>query len=296
MQLEGETSILKRSISLALGGGGARGFAHIGVLRILERENIPIKGIAGTSMGAIVGALYAQLKNSHRVEDKIKQFLKSPLFEHTQPTITKQKPLSLLDQLASELCDQLKDTEKMRQTQAFMDAEMSKAIGSLLGSSDIRDCQIPFAAVATDLRTGREVILAKGPLSQSVFASAAMPGFLSPVSLQGYLLTDGAATSAVPIRAARSLWPNVKVLGVDVSSELSSNPPLDNPIQIILRSSAITGSCYHDELIYEADILLQPRVKLFSWSEFDNLDDFIAEGEQAALKKLHHIKRATRRF
>ncbi len=288
--------IFKRPLSLALGGGGARGFAHIGVLRVLERERIPIKSIVGTSMGAIVGALYAQSLNSHEVEDKIKLFLKSPLFAQSHNAISKQKSLSLLDYIASELCEHLKDSDKMRQITATMDAEMSRSLGSLLGAADIRSCATPFAAVASDLRTGREVILSKGPLALSVLASSAMPGFLSPVSLDGYLLTDGAATSAVPIRAARSLWPRHKVLAVDVSSQLSSNPPLDNAVHVILRSSAITGFHYHNELVNEADVLLQPRVKLFSWSEFDNLDDFIAEGEQAALKKLTEIKKVVRPF
>ncbi len=247
-------------------------------------------------MGAIIGALYAQSRDSHQVEKKIREFLKSPLFEKSHPSEYNKKSNSLLNYLASELCEQLKDADKMRQMTAFMDAEMSKALGALLGGSDIRDSKIPFAAITADLRTGQEIILSKGPMAQSVLASASMPGFLSPVSLNGYVLTDGAATSAVPIRPARALWPKTKVLAVDVSSQLSSNPPLDNAVHVILRTSAITGACYHDELIKQADVLLQPRVKLFSWNEFDNIEDFIAEGEHAAFLKLKQIKKAARRF
>ena len=277
-----------------MGGGGARGFAHIGVLRILERENIPIKGIAGTSMGAIVGALYAQKQNSHRVEEALKDFIQSPLFHNTNAATTQQKKTtSFLDFMAIELCEQLKDSAKMRETIQRMDQEMQHALDLLLGKGDIRDCRLPFAAVASDLRTGAEIVLRKGPLAQAVFASAAMPGVFSPVSIDGYLLSDGAATSAVPIRAARSMWPS-KVLAVDVSSTLSTFPPLDNALQIVLRSSAVSGHCYHNELVKEADILLQPHVKLFSWSEFDSFEDFIAEGEQAAIKALKKIKRAVR--
>ncbi len=247
-------------------------------------------------MGAIVGALYAQSQNSHDVEKKIKEFLKSPLFDPSNRTKIPQKTNSILDYFASELCEKLKEQEAARQMTAFMDAELSKVLGSLFGSGDIRQCSIPFVSVATDLRTGGEIVLSKGPLARSVLASAAMPGFVSPISLDGYLLTDGAATSAIPVRAARAMWPGNKVIAVDVSSSLSSNPPLDNPIHVVLRSSAITGSCYHDELIKLADVLLQPSVKLFGWNEFANLDDFIAEGEQAAIRKLHQIKKATKRF
>jgi NTE family protein len=294
---KGEASIFKRPISLALGGGGARGFAHIGVLRILERENIPIKGIAGTSMGAIVGALYAQKQNSHRVEEALKDFIQSPLFQNTTAAAKQQKkPTSFLDFMAIELCEQLKDSVKMRQTIQRMDQEMQQALDLLLGTGDIYDCRLPFAAIASDLRTGSEIVLTTGPISRAVFASAAMPGVFSPVSIDGYLLSDGAATSAVPIRAARSMWPRTKVLAVDVSSKLSTFPPLDNALQIVLRSSAISGHCYHNELVKEADILLQPHVKLFSWSEFDSFEDFVAEGEQAAIKALKKIKRTVRLF
>lgn len=245
-------------------------------------------------MGAIVGALFAQTQNSFAVEKKIKEFLRSPVFERSR---TNHKAFgSFLEQVAVDLCEQLKNARHMRETIAHMDAEMHKAMISLFGTADIRDCAIPFAAVATDLRDGAEIRLTKGSLAQAVLASSAMPGILSPVSIDGYLLSDGAATSAVPVRAARSVWPKTNVVAVDVSSQLSAHPPLDNSLSIIVRNCAITGFFYHKELIKEADVLIQPHVKIFGWNEFDNIDDFISEGEQATLLKSRLIKKVARRL
>lgn len=244
-------------------------------------------------MGAIIGALYAQTQNSFTVEKKIKEFLCSPLFERTR---THDKASgSFLEQVAVDLCEQLKNAQQMREMIAEMDAEMQRSMMSLFSHADFGDCAVPFAAVATDLRSGAEIILTKGSLAQAVLASSAMPGILSPVSIDDYVLSDGAATSAVPIRAARSSWPKTTIVAVDVSSQLAPNPPLDNSLSIIIRNCAITGFFYHKELIKEADVLIQPHVKIFGWNEFDNIDDFISEGEQATLKKMRLIKKFARR-
>ena len=284
-----------RPIALALGGGGARGFAHIGVLRILEQKQIPIKLIAGTSMGAIVGALYAQLLDSFKVEEKIKEFLKSPLFQKSRkahPTQT--GPGSWMEHLSGQLMQQIQNPQQAAEHMATTDAEMLDALNMLLDDIDIRNTRLPFVAVASDLFTGRVVILRSGSIIKAVLASSAMPGILSPVEIDDHVLSDGAATSAVPIRAARSISPKAHVIAVDVSSQLSPYTSTNNPLNTILRNSAITGLCYHKELVKEADILIQPHVKLFSWSDFEHVEDFIAEGELATLKKIRAIRKLAR--
>jgi len=287
--------IFNRSIVPALGGGGARGFAHIGVLRIFERESIGVKAIAGTSMGAIIGALYAQHPDSFVVEQKIKTFLQSSMFKNSQDSLSAHKgPGSFLEQVANHLCEHVRNADKMRERIQLMDQQMQQSLQEILEPMDIRDTTLPFAAVATDLITGKEVVMRKGPIIQAVLASSAMPGILSPVEMDGYRLTDGAATSSVPVRTAKRLASRHKVVAVDVSSSLSHHPPLDNALSIILRTSAITGTCYKNELLKQADIVIQPQVKLFSWAEFSNIEDFIAEGEQAAIKSLLKIKKALR--
>ncbi len=205
-------------------------------------------------------------------------------------------PGSFLEHIAEQLCRPRNDDNDPMQAIAQMDEGMTAALSELLSQDDIRECRIPFAAVASDLLSGEEVVLSQGPIVAAVLASSALPGVLSPVAIGDYLLVDGAATSAVPVRAAKKLAARSKVVAVDVSSQLSPHPDTDNIVQIIMRSSAITGKYYHEVLIREADVLVQPHVKLFSWSEFSNVEDFIAEGEQAAMKQLARIKKAVRIF
>ena len=279
---------------MALGGGGARGFAHIGALRVLQREGIRIGQIVGTSMGSIIGAVYAQTQDAKLTEKKVKQFLQTQVFQQSNSDAPQSGPGSFMEQLADLLCKEKINTAEMREAMKQRDAGMTTALSELLSDGNIEGCKIPFAAVASDLLSGEEIILKKGSIVQSVLASSALPGVLSPVKLGDYFLVDGAATSSVPVRAARRLNSKQPVIAVDVSSQLAPFPELNNIFQLVMRSSAITGKCYQRQLVSDADVVIQPHVKLFNWSEFENIDDFIAEGEQAAIEQIEKIKKAAK--
>lgn len=285
----------QKPIALALGGGGARGFAHVGVLRVLQNEGIEIGRITGTSMGSIVGAVYAQTRDARITETKLKQLLQTPVFQQSQNDVPHQSgPGSFMEQIFGQLQQQQKTGTDLQQSIKQRDAAVIEALRRLLSDASIEACKIPYAAVASDLLSGDEVILSRGSIVQAALASSALPGVFSPVAWDDKLLVDGAATSSVPVRAARSLQPKMKVIAVDVSAQLAPHPDLSGFFQIIMRSSAITGKCYQRQLVSEADVVIQPHVKLFNWSEFENVDDFIAEGEQAAVKQLPRIKKAAR--
>jgi NTE family protein len=176
-----------------------------------------------------------------------------------------------------------------KHTKSVASAErLFKVLTFLLEDDLLENTRIPFAAVATDLYKGSEVILETGPIIRSVAASSALPAYLPPVSINGLLLVDGASTSPVPIRAAKKLSKK-KVLAVDVSQTLPDQPKLDNLVDIVLRSYSITARRYHDELVHEADLLLQPLVGQFHWSQFDTMDLFIKEGEKTISNSLDDI-------
>jgi NTE family protein len=280
----------KKSICLALGGGGARGFAHIGVLKVLEREKIPISQIVGTSMGAIVGAVYAQSGDIQLVETKFRELMTSPVFKSSGMAYADQQRVAegWFYQLAEHVHNHIV-INIGKHTKSVASAERLKRVLSFLLQDDlIENTHIPFAAVATDLYKGSEVILESGPIIRAVAASSALPAYLPPVSINGLLLVDGASTSPVPIRAAKKLSRN-KVLAVDVSQTLPAQPKLDNLVDIVLRSYSITARRYHDELVRDADLILQPLVGQFHWSQFDTMDLFIQEGEKTILNSLDDI-------
>ena len=245
-------------------------------------------------MGSIVGAVFAQTQDAGATESKLKQFLKNSIFQESQSDAPQSGPGSFMELVAGQMQQQKENASQMRAAIKERDAAMILALSELLSDGQIEESSIPYAAVASDLLSGEEIIMDRGSIVQSVLASSALPGILSPVKLADYLLVDGAATSSVPVRAAKSLQPRLKTIAVDVSAQLAPHPDLTNFFQIIMRSSAITGKCYQRQLVKEADVVIQPHVKLFNWSEFQNVDDFIAEGEQAAVKQLPQIKKATR--
>lgn len=287
--------MFKRHIALALGGGGARGLAHIGVLRALETAQVPISLIVGASMGSIVGGLYAQTGDARVLEAKIREFLQSPLFQQHQQHPRK-GPGSFLETMAASLCAQLEHEEQIQAQMKVISDEFMRTLKALFPQPMIEKCRIPYAAIAADLRSGEEIVLDSGSMAEAVYASSAMPGVFLPQERGEQLLVDGAATSAIPVRAARRLLPSAQVIAVDVSSQLAPQMDEHRLLGIILRSSAVTGLHYHQTLAAEADVLIRPHVKLFNWSEFDNIDDFIAEGEQAAIGKLPEIKKLLRRW
>jgi len=280
----------EQKIALALGGGGARGLAHIGVLRVLERNKVPISLITGTSIGAIIGAMYAQYPRADRVEEKVRGLFKDPIYKSSGLEYLHNHRMaeSWFGHIADYLRERLVITMAAHRRSVIGMERLRNAIAFLIKDDLIKNTKIPFAAIASDLKNGSEVILSAGSIREAVAASAALPGFLPPMELNTRMLVDGAATSPIPIRAAKNLGAD-KVIAVDVSTDLNPNPQLDNIIDFVLRSYAITARCYHDELIREADVLIRPKVGLTHWSEFEEIDWLVEEGERVAEKNLDKI-------
>ena len=152
-------------------------------------------------MGSIVGAVYAQSGDAQVTESKIKEFLQSSMFQQSQTEASQQGETgSFLEQLTDQICREKENAAEMRASIQQRDEAMASALTELLGDARIEDCAIPYAAVASDLLSGEEVVLKQGPLVQAVLASSALPGILSPVPLKEFLLVVGAASSSGPVR------------------------------------------------------------------------------------------------
>lgn len=178
-------------VVLALGGGAARGVAHIGILQVLAERGIRVRGIAGTSIGAIIGGMYAA--------DCMK-----PLVEYLLK-LDARRMLRLLDPVVP-------------RSGLFGGSRVVDKMTDFAGDAQIQDLDLPFVAVASDLRTGQEVILREGSLVEAVRASFAIPGVFTPVQIGGRWLVDGGISSPVPIRAARNLFPDLPVIAVDLNN------------------------------------------------------------------------------
>ena len=279
-------------VGLALGGGGVRGMAHIGVLKVLEDEGINIDLIAGTSVGALIGGAYACGLSPKEISARIDAYMRSPEFEDS--TI-KSLGLSLSSQPKKPL-HKLLDLVKSRYLLArafFKPAilpveDFQSLINSLLPDIDVSQTKIPFFAVSTDLITGRQVVFSDGPLRQAVLASSSVPGAVEPVRKGDWLLADGGITSLVPVYAARSAGADT-VIAVMVDRELPQDFRIETATDVIYRAGEITSGALQAEELKSADVVIHPAVGSLHWSDFSRSRDMIKIGEEAARDALSLI-------
>jgi len=281
----------KLRVGLALGGGGARGLSHIGVLKALEANKIPIDIITGTSIGAIAGAIYALHQNASVVEERALAFLQAPVFHDSGLELFKKKKAAenFFGQVAKYVKERIVINLAHSRPSLVGSWRVARAVDFMIDDKTFENCQIPFACVATDLNTGEEVIFRCGSLRRAVAASMSIPGFLPPVRYDGRLLVDGAVVAPVPINACKLLGADV-VIAVDVSQPINSAGALENVVDIIFRSNSILSYQYKQLLLDYADVVIQPNVGEIHWSEFQNVQPLVAEGERATLQMLPKIQ------
>ena len=286
----------KLRIGLALGGGGARGMAHIGVLKALEANQINVEVIAGTSIGAILGAAYALHPDAKALEERTIAFINAPQFKESGLDLFKKKKAAenFFGQVAKYVKERVVINLAHSRPSLVGAWRVSRAVDFMLEDKNFEDCRIPFACVATDLKTGEEVIFKEGRLRQAVAASMSIPGFLPPINYNSHLLVDGAVVAPVPVNACKLLGADV-VIAVDVSEGLYHNSQIENAIDVNFRASLITARRYTNLLIQQADVIIQPAVGRFHWSDFSQFETIIDLGKTATNEALSHIFSATKK-
>ena len=248
-------------IGLALGGGFARGFAHLGVLQVLEQNHIPIACIAGTSVGSILGAAYASGAPLARI-------------------IATCRTLRFRD-IGSWRVSRLGLASNHR---------LGDLVERVFDSKQFDDLRIPLAVVATDLNTGEPVVLTHGNLVDAIRASCAFPGLFEPVKIGTRCLADGGLVAPVPTRAAREMGAEF-VLGVSVGIQDGDRGSPSNIFQVVTR--AVSAAQKHQLEVWEryADLVLRPDVQSFAWDAFDRADEAIEAGAAVAWRALPRIQK-----
>ncbi len=283
-------------VGIALGGGAARGLAHVGVLRALLREGVPVDVVTGTSMGAIIGAAYAASGDIALVEEGVRKVLSSEQFRNNRLNFlreTKRQRGGLLYSVTNLVRRGIVyGTSTMRQ--AFLSAEeFAKSMEAILPDVRIEDLPIPFAAVALDLKAGVEVIFCHGSLRQACSASSAIPGILPPVRINGRVMVDGGWVDKVPILPAFRMGADV-VIGVDISADLEDTRDYTRGIDVFMRANAIKDSFLVALQRSIADVVVEPAVRKVHWADFGAVDHCIAAGDEAAVKAVPHIREVLR--
>jgi NTE family protein len=285
----------RKHLGLALGGGGARGIAHIGVLRVFEEESIPIDILVGTSIGALVGGAYASGLGTYELEKKTEEFLDSPTFQDSAlksiNEIQTGKDLSLPRKIRAYFMNCFFQTVAMFRPGMLQSEAFQAMIDYFIPDIQIQDTQLPFRALATDLVSGEPVVISQGSLRKAVMASCAVPGMVPPLVDNGMLLSDGGITHMVPTRVAREEGAGL-VVGVSLNRDLYSRDEFCSAIDVYVRSMDI-GSFHHERcLIKEADVAILPRLGNLHWTDFGLTKELILEGERATREKLHLLRNA----
>jgi NTE family protein len=259
----------RKKVGLALSGGAARGLAHVGVLEVLKKEGIPIDMIAGTSAGAVIGAIYAWNQDTSHIkkaalEPGWKKF--APLIDPSLPKTGFIKGKKIRDLLAS-------------------------YVGGDIKFSNLK---IPFACVATDIDTGEEVVIDRGSVPEALRASISIPGIFTVVKREGRYLVDGGLTTPVPVSVVKRMGAdfviavNVTPYSINRTRKLGKEP---NIFQIMLQSIYITTYSVARSSVEEADIVIEPDLAYIGAGDFQKARELIRRGEQATQSAIPEIKR-----
>lgn len=284
-------------IGLALGGGAARGTAHLGVLQVFEEEGIQIDVLAGTSVGALVGAVYATSRNTREAEERFAAFVRSPEFRRTEFDFLKgsrtDRP-GVLTSVSQLIKRGIFYSVQMTRPSFISMENFSHNVEKLLPDIRVERTLITLVPVAVDLDTGEEVSLTTGPLRRVTMASCAIPGILPPVEIGGRRYIDGGWVSRVPVLAAFRHGADL-VIGVDVSNDLQDTAELKRGLDVMVRANAIRSEALKRFQLRFADVVITPEVKDQHWADFPTALRLIERGRQAARESLPAIRRAIER-
>jgi NTE family protein len=246
-------------IALVLGAGAAKGFAHIGVLKMLESNKIPIHMVVGTSAGSFVGSLYAYGFNAFELQKLSFAIERDDIIDLTIPD------------------------------NGFIKGEKLEGyINNILRNTPIEKLRIPFYAVATDIQSGKEVVFGSGNTGTAVRASCSIPGIFIPPNISGRMYVDGGVVSPVAVEAARRLGADV-VIAVDISGNIEAPAP-NGIIETILQAINIMYSKLSAIQLSKADIVIKPKVGYIGIADFSKKHEATLEGEKATLEALPKIQ------
>ncbi len=281
-------------VAVVLGGGGARGLAHIGVLRVFEEHHIPIHIVTGTSMGALVGALYAQNPDAIWVERRVRHFLNSEEFKKTGKNYFKEKsaaePDDLLHILSREIKKRVVINLAAQRTSLMKGERLQLAIEHLLDDNNIEDFRLPFACSAGDLKSGETVVFKKGSIRQAIRASAAIPGFIPPLEYENKLLIDGSICDNFPIAAAIELGANF-IIAIDVTFGIDPQVEITNVIDIVIRGNQLATKRINELLLERTDCIITPDTASIHWSAFERYEELVLKGKEAARREIILLKK-----
>ena len=286
-----------RTAVVALGGGGARGLAHLGVIQAIGESGVRIERIVGVSMGSLAGALCATASDDSQAQAKAIQLLHSPIFQQQQRILAggnaADEPSAGLFSWYGRIKKYLQAhrtlTKAVTSPALMSDTPLQEAIDQLLPDIDLQDLPIPLSVVSVDLLSGQRVVLERGSLRKAVRASTAIPGIFPAVPWEDMLLSDIGVIESIPALVARSYATDLTI-AVDVGQTVNRIKTCNTAIETMLRMDDICERMIRPKLMSAADVLIQPDVGHCPWFDFTHPERLIDEGRRAAHLALTDIR------
>lgn len=248
-------------LGLALGGGAARGFAHVGVIQVLEEAGLQPQLVTGTSAGSLVAALYASGKNSHELRRVAETMEEAEITDWMMPILNRG---------------------------ALRGEALARYVNTQVGGKPIEQMRIPLGIVATDLHTGEAVTFRRGNTGSAVRASSAVPAVFQPVRIGEREYVDGGLVAPVPVRQVREMGANF-VIAVDISSDPEGNPAGDT-FQILMQTFAIMGKSINSLALREAEFVVRPPLSGVKSADFGARRRSIEAGRSVMLAMLPQLR------
>lgn len=295
-------------VALALGGGGARGLAHIGALEVLQDEGVPISSLVGVSVGSIAAAAFAFDPDAHKLCENGLKYLTSPEFRKYSNGVSggANRPVHEGSDEGhangngngswfSKFLDYFKANRAFHRmilgSSLLPGRILEEVVAAFVPDGDIADAKIPLTIVAVDLVTGREVEITRGPARRAVLGSASLPGIFPPVEYGGCLLADVGVISAVPCHAARRGGAD-KVIAIDVTLHPPRSRHFPSAVDVMLRLQDVASSLFLNLVLQQADVVIRPEVSHLQWTDFRTIPDTIERGRAAARDSMPAIRAA----
>ncbi|MBC3872325.1 patatin-like phospholipase family protein [Undibacterium flavidum] len=256
-------------IGLALGGGAARGFAHIGVIKVLEAQGIVPDLVVGTSAGSVVGAMYAAGNNGFTLQKMALEMDEATISDWSLPFFSKSSGV-------------------------LKGEALQNYVNKMVGQSSIEKLKKPFGAVATDLNTGTPILFQRGNTGLAVRASSSVPGVFQPVKINERYYVDGGLVSPVPVRFAREMGADI-VIAVNISSAPEGQSATSS-LEVLMQTFTIMGQSLNQFELKNADVVIKPDLPTMKGSDFNGRNLAILAGEKAALALIPELKEKIRAF
>ncbi|MBN1525721.1 MAG: patatin-like phospholipase family protein [Spirochaetales bacterium] len=249
-----------RRLGLSLSGGAARGLAHIGVIKVLQEEEIPVSFISGTSVGSLIGAMFAAGLNWREMEEIVRSVTWKDIAQLTIPKLGIAKH-----------------------------ERLAKLLDEILAGKTFEQLAVPFAAIAVDICTGEEIILNSGPVAKAVQASSSVPGIFEPTIIDGRYLVDGGLVNNLPVNIVKEMGAT-HVIAVDLNLNIYSLEPPKNILDILYRSYQIILAIRKRER-KNADFFVAPNLEDYNYHDIKQLDDLMICGENAMRVHVKKLKK-----